>query len=68
MRRIKERTEDRVNPTSPLGVAAQVVAINRWGKQTPMDLASLTLYPDAGHGGLFQCHEQFVTQVRAFLG
>lgn len=99
MKRIKERREDRVNPTSPLGVAAQVVAINRWGSQAPMSLAaikqpvlvvngeddrmiptqfsqdlarripnaSLTLYPDAGHGGLFQCHEQFVPQVLAFL-
>jgi len=25
-------------------------------------------YPDAGHGGVFQCHEQFVPQVLAFLG
>lgn len=100
MRRIKERTQDRVKPTSPLGVAAQVVAIRGWGNQPPMDLASikhpvlvvngeddrmlptrssfelahrlpnasLIIYPDAGHGGIFQCHEQFVPQVLAFLG
>jgi pimeloyl-ACP methyl ester carboxylesterase len=30
--------------------------------------ASLRIYPDAGHGGVFQCHEQFVPQVLAFLG
>ncbi|HUR74266.1 MAG TPA: alpha/beta hydrolase [Sporichthya sp.] len=27
----------------------------------------LTLYPDAGHGGVFQHHEQFVDEVLAFL-
>jgi pimeloyl-ACP methyl ester carboxylesterase len=30
--------------------------------------ASLRIYPDAGHGGVFQRHEQFVPQVLAFLG
>jgi len=97
--RIKERTEDRVKPTRPLGIAAQVVALNRWGRQDPMDLnsikhpvlvvngeddrmvptkasfdlahrlpnASLRIYPDAGHGGLFQCHDLFVSQVLEFL-
>lgn len=29
--------------------------------------ATLRIYPDAGHGGVFQCHEQFVPQVREFL-
>jgi pimeloyl-ACP methyl ester carboxylesterase len=29
--------------------------------------ASLRIYPDAGHGGVFQCHEQFVPQVLKFL-
>lgn len=99
MDRIKERTQDRVRTTSPLGVAAQVAALNRWGRQDPMDLgaikhpvlvvngeddrmvptkasfdlahrlpnASLRIYPDAGHGGLFQCHDQFVAQVSKFL-
>ncbi|GAF43093.1 hypothetical protein RW1_005_02020 [Rhodococcus wratislaviensis NBRC 100605] len=99
MNRLEERTEGRVNPTSPRGVAAQIVAIRRWGAQDPMDLASiehpvlvangeddrmlptrssfdlahrlpnasLRIYPDAGHGGLFQCHEQFVPQVLEFL-
>lgn len=30
--------------------------------------ASLVIYPDAGHGGVFQCHEQFVPRVLEFLG
>jgi pimeloyl-ACP methyl ester carboxylesterase len=99
MNRLEERTEGRVAPTSPWGVAAQIVAIRRWGAQDPMDLASiehpvlvangeddrmlptrssfdlahrlpnasLRIYPDAGHGGVFQHHEQFVPQVLEFL-
>jgi pimeloyl-ACP methyl ester carboxylesterase len=27
----------------------------------------LTIYPDSGHGGIFQYHEQFVPEVLAFL-
>jgi pimeloyl-ACP methyl ester carboxylesterase len=29
--------------------------------------AQLTLYEDAGHGGIFQCHEEFVPRVLEFL-
>jgi pimeloyl-ACP methyl ester carboxylesterase len=29
--------------------------------------ARLTLYPDAGHGGVFQYHDQFVAEVLEFL-
>lgn len=29
--------------------------------------AQLILYPDAGHGGIFQYHEDFVPKARAFL-
>ena len=29
--------------------------------------AELVLYPDAGHGGIFQYHEAFVPKARAFL-
>ena len=29
--------------------------------------ASLRIYPDAGHGGVFQCHDKFVPQVLEFL-
>lgn len=99
MNRLKERTDDRVKRTSPRGVAAQLVAIHRWGAHDPMDLgsiehpvlvangeddrmlptrasfdlahrlpnASLRIYPDAGHGGVFQYHEKFVSQVLEFL-
>ena len=27
----------------------------------------LTLYPDAGHGGVFQHHDQFVDEVPEFV-
>jgi pimeloyl-ACP methyl ester carboxylesterase len=30
--------------------------------------ARLKLYPDAGHGGVFQYHDQFVHEVLEFLG
>lgn len=30
--------------------------------------AKLTIYPDAGHGGIFQFHQQFVERTLAFLG
>jgi pimeloyl-ACP methyl ester carboxylesterase len=29
--------------------------------------ARLTLYPDAGHGGIFQYHAQFAAEVVEFL-
>jgi pimeloyl-ACP methyl ester carboxylesterase len=29
--------------------------------------ARLTLYPDAGHGGIFQYHDEFVAEVLEFL-
>ncbi len=29
--------------------------------------AELIIYPDSGHGGVFQHHEQFVPAVLAFL-
>lgn len=99
LKRLKKRTRDRVKTTAVRNIAAQVVAIRRWGTQQPMylgriehpvlvangeddrmlptrssfDLAqrlpnsSLRIYLDAGHGGIFQCHEQFVPQALAFL-
>jgi pimeloyl-ACP methyl ester carboxylesterase len=30
--------------------------------------ARLKLYPDAGHGGVFQYHREFVEEVLDFLG
>ena len=29
--------------------------------------SELVIYPDAGHGGIFQFHEQFVGQALTFL-
>ncbi|MDT5346171.1 MAG: hypothetical protein QOE52_5355, partial [Mycobacterium sp.] len=29
--------------------------------------AQLSIYPDAGHGGIFQCHDVFVAQALEFL-
>ena len=28
----------------------------------------LTIYPNSGHGGIFQHHREFVTEVLEFLG
>jgi len=99
MQRLEERTTDRVRPMPLQGVAAQIVAIQGWGRRAPMDLtaiqhpvlvangeddrmlptrasfdlahrlpnASLRIYPDSGHGGVFQHHEQFVPHVLDFL-
>lgn len=99
MRRLGERTQDRVRRTTPRGVAAQIAAVRRWGAREPMDLsaiehpvlvangeddrmlptrssfdlahalpnATLRIYPDAGHGGVFQHHDRFVADVLAFL-
>jgi pimeloyl-ACP methyl ester carboxylesterase len=99
MQRLKERTADRVPPTTIPGVAAQFLAIQRWGSRAPMDLtaidhpvlvangeddrmlptrasfdlahrlpkATLRIYPDSGHGGVFQHYEQFVPHVLEFL-
>lgn len=30
--------------------------------------ATLRIYPDAGHGGIFQAHERFIPEALAFLG
>jgi pimeloyl-ACP methyl ester carboxylesterase len=30
--------------------------------------SELVIYPDAGHGGIFQFHEQFVGKALEFLG
>ena len=30
--------------------------------------AELVIYPDAGHGGIFQFHEQFVPKALEFFG
>jgi pimeloyl-ACP methyl ester carboxylesterase len=34
---------------------------------TQLNNAQLILYPDSGHGSLFQHHEMFVSHVRTFL-
>ncbi|NMO02737.1 alpha/beta hydrolase [Gordonia sp. TBRC 11910] len=98
MARIGERQTDRVPRTTLRAAAAQLLAISRWGRRSPMDLsmftgpalvangeddrmlatrgsielayrlndARLVLYPDAGHGGVFQHHERFVAELSAF--
>ena len=99
MERLRERTTDRVPPTSLRGAGSQLIAIARWGARSPMDLAAITqptfvangeddrmlatrgsfelalripnahlvIYPDAGHGGVFQHHDRFVPEVLQFL-
>src|SRR5213078_4009800 len=67
--RLEERTSDRDKAISLGSFRAQLKAIHRWGQQQPADLPSiqLVLYPDAGHGGVFQFHEDFVKRALEFL-
>lgn len=99
MTRLGERSGDRVKRTSARSAARQMIAIMRWGTQTPIDLslisqpaliangeddrmlatrgsfelahrlpdARLVIYPDSGHGGVFQHHQRFVPEVLQFL-
>lgn len=100
LRRLKERTANRVKPVSIPAFITQLNAIHAWGRQAPADLsrikqpvlvangdqdkmvpssnsvdmarripnAELVLYEDAGHGGIFQYHQQFVAKALAFFG
>jgi pimeloyl-ACP methyl ester carboxylesterase len=43
-------------------------ADNAYGMFRALSNAHLILYPDSGHGALFQHHELFVTHVQTFLG
>lgn len=45
-----------------------IPVINSYWLGTNLSNAVLVTYPDAGHGSLFQYHEEFVGQVSAFLG
>jgi pimeloyl-ACP methyl ester carboxylesterase len=42
-------------------------ASNAYAMFRELSNAQLVLYPDSGHGALFQHHEMFVTHVRTFL-
>ncbi|MET0968285.1 MAG: alpha/beta hydrolase [Tardiphaga sp.] len=42
-------------------------AANAYAMFKELSNAQLALYPDSGHGALFQHHELFVSQVRTFL-
>lgn len=47
---------DRMVPTS-----------NTYGMARPFPNAELNIFPNAGHGGVFQYHDEFVSQVLTFL-
>ena len=49
--------DDRMVPTS-----------NSYDLARRLPNATLRIYPDAGHGGIFQYHEQFVREALEFLG
>jgi pimeloyl-ACP methyl ester carboxylesterase len=49
--------DDRMVPTS-----------NSYDLARRLPNATLRIYPDAGHGGIFQFHEQFVREALEFLG
>ena len=42
-------------------------ASNAYAMSRELSNAQLVLYPDSGHGALFQHHEMFVSHVRTFL-
>ena len=42
-------------------------ANNAYAMFKELSNAQLVLYPDSGHGALFQHHEIFVSHVRTFL-
>jgi pimeloyl-ACP methyl ester carboxylesterase len=49
--------DDRMVPTS-----------NSYDLARRIPNATLRIYPDAGHGGIFQAHQRFVPEALAFLG
>jgi len=99
LKRLGERSENRVKPVSIPAFITQLKAIHAWGRQAPDDLSrirhpvlvangdqdkmvpssnsadmarrlpnsELLLYNDAGHGGIFQYHDQFVETATKFL-
>jgi pimeloyl-ACP methyl ester carboxylesterase len=73
LRRLKERTKDLDAPVRDETVQAQLAAIQAWGQGDATKLArrlsnaQLSIFPDAGHGGIFQYHAAFVQQALAFL-
>jgi pimeloyl-ACP methyl ester carboxylesterase len=52
----------RHDPASHLQAASA-----RWGLARRLPNATLRIYPDAGHGGIFQAHERLVPEAFAFL-
>lgn len=97
--RLKERQQNRDAAISLMAFNRQLKAINRYGKQQPVDLSYITqptlvangdddrmvptsntedlakriknsqlvIYPDAGHAGIFQYHDMFVSTALEFL-
>jgi pimeloyl-ACP methyl ester carboxylesterase len=49
------------------GNDAMLPADNAYAMFKGLSNAQLALYPDSGHGALFQHHALFVSQVRTFL-
>jgi pimeloyl-ACP methyl ester carboxylesterase len=49
------------------GHDAMLPADNAYAMFKALSNAQLILYPDSGHGALFQFHEFFVSPVRTFL-
>jgi hypothetical protein len=61
------------SPTSTSRCSPSTVRATRWCPKNTVDLdrrlpnSQLVLYPDAGHGGVFQFHEDFVKWALEFL-
>lgn len=68
----RQRPDDLSRITPPVLVAngdqdKMVPSINSIEMARRIPNAELVLYEDAGHGGIFQYHEEFVSQALAFL-
>src|SRR4029077_17167495 len=58
--RLQARKNDRDPAASNETTQAQSAAIIQWGKSS--------IFPDAGHGGIFQYHREFTEQALRFFG
>jgi pimeloyl-ACP methyl ester carboxylesterase len=47
---------------------SMVTTSNTYDLARRLPNATLRIYPDAGHGGIFQAHQRFVPEALAFLG
>ena len=70
--RLNERSQNRDKAITVTALQAQLKALRRWGSKKPalaqrLPNRDLIIYPDAGHGGVFQFHADSVPKGLEFL-